>query len=188
MENKFNDTFNKIILECKENKIISEGFFRKLGGALKTKSGKNKMMKDSIIKWLNANKISQADAENKFSGTLPNGYTIKFTFRPSEWNDPKATQITYAIYLRDEEGNSIALDKKGVIDYGYSEADIKKELTSKLSVALEKGEAKAAFTTKKAIDKSKVKARKAEEKAATAEKAAAEREAQAQRDAEELSE
>lgn len=175
MNSKFNDTFNKIILECKENKVISEGFFRKMSGALKSKRNKNKMMKDSIIRWMNGNKFEPNGASNKFIGTLPNGYTIKFTFRASEWNDPESTQITYAVYLRDTENKSILLDNRGVIDYGYTENDIKKELKEKLSTALDKKDLKSSLTTKKEADKAKLKAeREAEKEKAAQEKAAQE--------------
>jgi hypothetical protein len=180
MKSKFDDAFNKIILECKENKVISEGFFRKMSGALKSKKGKNKMIKDSIISWMNGNKLEENGAPNKFIGTLPNGYTIKFTFRESEWNDPESTQISYAVYLRDTEGRSITLDKQGVIDYGYSESDIKNELKGKLSVALNKKELKSSLTTKKEVDNAKLKEdRKAEKEKAAQEKAAAKAEKKA---------
>ena len=161
---KFNDVYLKIINECneikKQNEIIQESLLRKVSGLFKTKSGKNKMMKESIISWMNGNKFQQNGAENKFIGKLPNGYTIKFTFRESQWNDPKSTSIDYGVYLKDENGEDIALDRKGTISYSYSENDIKKELTSKLKVALNPREAKKSFTTKKAVDKAERKAQR----------------------------
>jgi hypothetical protein len=171
---KFDKVYNNIILECKENKIISEGFFRKATGLFKGKKGKNAMMKDAIVSWMNANKITPNGAENKFAGTLPNGYTIKFTFRASEWNDPESTKIDYAVYLKDAEGNDMTLsNKKGTIDYGYSDVDIKKELASKLKVAMDKKDV-AAITSKTDNDKAKAKEEKAAAKAkAKEEKAAA---------------
>ena len=178
---KFDKVYNNIILECKENKIISEGFFRKATGLLKGKKGKNKMMKEAILSWMNANKLSPNGAENKFAGTLPNGYTIKFTFRASEWNDPESTKIDYAVYLKDPEGNNMTLDKKGSIDYGYSDVDIKKELTSKFKVAMSKKDAKSAITSKTDIDNAKAK----EEKAAAKAKAKEERQAAKAKAAEE---
>jgi hypothetical protein len=182
---KFDNIYNNIITECKENKIISEGFFRKAAGLLKGKKGKNKMMKDAILSWLNANKLSQNEAENKFIGTLPNGYTIKFTFRASEWNDPNATKVDYAVYLKDAEGNNLTLDKKGSIDYGYSDVDIKKELTSKLKVAMSKAEVKAAITSKADVDKAKAKKEKdAAKEKAKKEKDAAKEKAKKEKDAE----
>lgn len=190
---KFDKIYNNIILECKENKIISEGFFRKAAGLLKTKAGKNKMVKESIISWMNANKITQnGKDENKFIGTLKNGYTIKFTFRSSQWNDPKATAIDYAVYLKDTEGNDLTLDKKGSIDFGYSDNDIKKELTSKLKLALNKKEAKNMLTSRTDLDKAKAKEEKAAakeqrkaEKAAEKEQKAADKKAAEEKAAEE---
>lgn len=187
--NKFDEVYNRIITEWnEENKLVSEGIFRKAAGLLRTKKGKHKMMKDSIIKWMNGNKFSPNGEENKYIGKLPNGFTIKFTFRKSQWFDDESSEIDYAVYLKNEEGADMALDRNGTIDYGYSENDIKKELTSKLKLALSKDEAKAAFTTKKASDKKRAKEAAEAKKAADAEKAKADKEAALKAKADELSE
>ena len=175
---KFNEVYLNIINECNQKGVVNEGFFRKLGGAFRTKSGKNKMMKESIVRWMNGNNFEQNGVENKFIGTLSNGYTMKFTFSPSAWNDPKSTSIKYAVYLKDENGKAKALvNNQGTIDYGYSEDDIKKELSKKLRDAMTDDEAKSALTTKKAVDKDK--------KAAAKEAKAAEEAAQAEQKAKE---
>ena len=186
---KFNEVYLNIINECNQKGVVSEGFLKKLGGVFRTKGGKNKMMKEAIVAWMNGNKFRQNGAENKFIGQLPNGYTLKFTFSPSAWNDPKATSIKYAVYLKDEEGGALTLtDNKGVIDYGYTENDIKKELTKKMKIAMTDDEAKSSFTTKKAVDKGKKKAAKEQAEAEAAAAAEAERAEQAEKDKAELSE
>jgi hypothetical protein len=196
---KFNQVYNQIITEWNENNVISEGFLRKIGGAFRTSKGKNEMMKKSIMAWMNGNKISPTDKENKFMGTLPNGYTIKFTFRESQWNNPESTAIDYAVYLSDPDGNKAAIDNKGTIDYSFSDVDIKKALAKKLEVAMSKSDVKNSLTSKSEVDKKQAKEAKAaakakakEEKAAAkqaaAEKAEAEKAAAAQKDAEELAE
>lgn len=183
--NKFDEVYNKIITEWNEqNNIVSEGLLRKAAGLFKTKKGKHKMMTATIRQWMNANKIFKNGADNKFIGKLANGFTIKFTFRASQWSDEEAKAIDYAVYLKDAEGNDMALDRKGTIDYGYTENDIKKELSSKLKDAMSKQEAKSAFTTKKANDKQKDR----DAKAAAAEKAAADKRAKEAASAAELDE
>ena len=201
---KFNEVYLKIINECnetkKQNEIIQESLLRKVGGLFKGKAGKNKMMKEAIIGWMNANKFQENGAENKFSGKLPNGFEIKFTFRDSQWKDPKSTEIDYAVFLYNNDGQKLSLvDNKGTITYSYSEKEIKYELTKKLKVAIDSKSAKYSFTTKKAVDKAEIKAQKQADKQAkkeAAEKKAAEekqkaeeaRKAQAEKDAVELSE
>lgn len=187
--NKFDEVYYNIIAECnKQNEVVSEGIFRKAAGLLKTKKGKNKMMKESILKWMNGNKFSQNGEDNKFIGTLPNGCTLKFTFRKSQWDDEESSEIDYAVYLKDQDGVDMPIDRNGTIDYGFSENDIKKELTSKLKVAISKKDLKSALTTKKAVDKKKAKEAAAKEKAEKEAAKKAEREAKAEKDKIELSE
>jgi len=199
---KFTEVYNKIINECnetaKQNKIIEESLLRKVGGLFKSKKGKHEMMKDSIIGWMNANKFKENGAENKFIGTLSNGYQLKFTFSQTEWSNPEATSIKYSIYLYDEEGNKkIIANKDGEITYSYSENDIKKELTKKLTAAstMKKEDAKSSFTTNKQIRKeenkaakAELKAKKAADKEAAKQKAEEEAKAAAEKTAQELQE
>ena len=190
---KFTEVYNKIINECnetaKQNKIIEESLLRKAEGLFKSKKEKNKMMKETIIRWMNANKFKENGIENKFIGKLPNGYQLKFTFSQSAWTDPKSTEIKYAVYLMDNEGNKKSLvNNKGVISYSYSENDIKKELTKKLQDAMRPDEAKSSFTTKKQVDKESLKAKKAADKEAAKQKAEEERITNAEKEAQELQE
>ena len=182
---KFNQVYNKIIQEMNEERkgnVVSEGIFRKMGGMFRTAKGKNKMMKTAIISWMNANNFTENGAENKFIGKLSNDFTLKFTFRPSQWNDPEAKEIDYAVYLKDPDGKSKTIDKNGTIDYGYSESDIKKELSNKLKLAMPKEDAKGVFKTKKDVDKQIRSDRKAEADAKAAEEAKAAAEAKRAQD------